>query len=413
MSTNTDFLKIERPESLAELYTLKPFNNLILSFCADTPRGSTVEIQARVRLLDGTFTQWFSWGIWSPFADRHSINAQDDYAVMDTDTLRLKEGRLADTVQLRILFTANDQGEKPVVRRVILASKNTQQVSEEPLSACEDVYVQTPCYSQMVRDPRIGHVICSATTISMLLNQKGENVLPEEVALHNYDSAYDGCGNWSFSTAIAASYGYDAYVRYATLDDLVEEIKRGNAVGISVHYANTPDHPKHPYIEGAPCTTPGHLLVLCGFQTASNGSQYAIVHDPAAPDNGSVERLYPLEAFLAAWNNRVCYFVRKEEQDGCTRYIPSHIPARLTRTETAGQCALEANGKVIALPCREGFPASVAAFLCARKGEKDADCDYAYGQITPQGLVTLPEGNALGAHLITNHGDVYEVNEIG
>ena len=252
MKTNTDFLKIEQPADCTGFYELKTFDTLIVSFCADTPRGSTVEVEARIRLTDGRLTEWFSWGVWSPFADRHSKSSKGQLADLDTDTLSLHEGLLGCAVQIRVTENEAPDTARPLLRRVVLAAKNSRIVCEEPSAASDDVRVSAPCYSQ----PEISHVICSATTIAMLLNQKGENVLPEEIALHNYDSAYDGCGNWAFSTAIAASYGYDAYVRYATLDDLVEEMRRGNAVGVSVSYTNKPEDDTLPYIDGAPCRTP-------------------------------------------------------------------------------------------------------------------------------------------------------------
>lgn len=411
MQTNTDFLKIEHPHSLEELYKLQPFNTLIISYSADTPVGTTIEIKARVRRVGDGFSKWFSWGIWSPFCDRHSINDEDDLAAMDTDTLTMKGDYLADTVQLRIITTPNEAGERPTLRNVVLASKNTQKPSQEPLNACEDVSVETPSYSQMVRDPSMAKVICSATTISMLLNQKGENVLPEEIALNNYDSAYHGCGNWSFSTAIAAAYGYDAYVRYATLNDLVDEIKHGNAVGISVSYTNDADNPKHPYVESAPCTTPGHLLVLCGFRTASNGAQYAIVHDPAAKTNDGVERLYLLDQFLAAWRNRVTYIVRKPQEQRPI-YRPSRIRAALKSTGATDTYALTVDGERVLLDQKQqdGFAATSAQWIVRASTPKDADSLFAFGTVTAQGDLHLPDYSGQPLFVITGRGVTYEIN---
>ena len=53
MKNNTNFLKIEQPADCTGFYELKTFDTLIVSFCADTPRGSTVEVEARIRLTDG------------------------------------------------------------------------------------------------------------------------------------------------------------------------------------------------------------------------------------------------------------------------------------------------------------------------------------------------------------------------
>ena len=58
----------------------------------------------------------------------------------------------------------------------------------------------------------------------------------------------------------------------------------------------------YPYIENAPLTTSGHLIVVCGFSN-KNGEQYVVVNDPAAEDDESVRVEYRLEQFMEAWSN--------------------------------------------------------------------------------------------------------------
>lgn len=409
VTNNTDFLLLNPEDCNGEkTFALKPFDTLLLSFSADTPVGTTIEVKARVR-VEGTFTQWFSWGIWSPFADRHSMDSEDEYALIDTDTLRVKNGKLADAVQVKYECVCNENGEKHVLRSAAVTVKNTKLASDEPVTVSEDCYVQTPCYSQMVRDPKIGGVICSATTIAMLLAQKGESVLPEEIALHNYDSVYDGCGNWSYSTAIAAAYGYESYVKYCTLEDIVKEIKAGRAVGASVLYTNDPNHEKLPYMENAPCTTRGHLLVVCGIKTDENGRTWVIAHDPAARSNAEVERFYPLDQFLSAWRNRVVYIV-KEEQKSVQRFIPVHIPASLKKTEAEDVYELVSDGKAVTLAADSAFRNTVICWITEEKGEKAADCDFGYGTVTESGSMNLSGWCGQKLYVITNRGVIYEIN---
>lgn len=408
MQSNADLLRIENPEPLQELYALRPFDSLLLSFCADTPPGTSVEVQARVRLTDGAFTGWFSFGVWSPFCDRHSKSAQDGSAKMDTDTLRLADGRRADTVQIRILPTLSPAGEAPRVRSVTLSCRDSARPKAESPAPRADLCAPAPCYSQMVRDPAIGNVICSATTIAMQLNALGENVLPEEIALNNYDSAYRGCGNWAFSAAIAASYGYEACARYATLDEVEEELAAHRPVGVSVHYTNDPANEKLPYLEGAPCTTNGHLMLLCGFATGADGRRFAVVHDPAAPENASVRRLYPLEQFLAAWSGRVCYFVRRAATPPAQRFAPARLHAALV--PLGGDVyALEAECVTVHFAQGEGFPRAVAAYVAEERGEKDADCAFVHGSVTPEGNLRLPGYAGQRAFVVTDRGLTYAV----
>ncbi|MDY4518434.1 MAG: hypothetical protein SPE01_07415, partial [Candidatus Spyradocola sp.] len=128
---NFDHIRIGSVEE-DRLIPVMPFDTLVLSFCADTPKGTSVEVQARVRLAGGELSGWFSWGLWSPFIDRHSINSADDLAALDTDTLTVKGGRLADGVQVRALLNANAEGQTPVLHSVHLAVKNTQAACDEP-----------------------------------------------------------------------------------------------------------------------------------------------------------------------------------------------------------------------------------------------------------------------------------------
>ena len=62
----------------------------------------------------------------------------------------------------------------------------------------DSVLLDTPSIAQTIRDPDYGGVICSATSMSMLLDGQGADVLPEEVALTAFDYGYGGNGNWSF-----------------------------------------------------------------------------------------------------------------------------------------------------------------------------------------------------------------------
>ena len=404
---NFDHIRIEHIEE-NRLIPVMPFDTLVLSFCADTPRGTSIEVQARVR-VEGAMSDWFSWGLWSPFIDRHSINSADELAAMDTDTLSVKGGKLADGIQVRARLNASDEGQTPVLHSVHLAVKNTQAPCDEPLRVRSKAFAPTPCFSQMVRAPRIGGVICSATTIAMLLGRKGEDVLPEEIALHNYDSAYDGCGNWCFSTAIAAAYGYEAYVRYATLDDVLEELLAGNAVGASVSYSNDPNHERLPYVENAPCTTPGHLLVLCGFETDAQGRQFAIVHDPAARENATVERRYPLEQFLKAWSNRLIYVVHGPRRAG-PRYVPECAPAALEPADREDVYRLMSRGQVVRLS--DGRFDAAVGWITQRKGVWDAESDFAYGEVTPEGLLHLPGYDGQPLIAVGNRGTLYGVNLI-
>ena len=178
---------------------------------------------------------------------------------------------------------------------------------------CEEI-LETPCFSQYERDQSIASIICSPTSLTMVLNRMGENLIVEEVAWNCYDYKYEGFGNWAFNVAFAGSLGYEAYIEYGSPEALQREISNGYPVVVSVKYTNDINNKEYPYIENAPLTTSGHLIVVCGIEVDENGERYVVVNDPSGSDNESVRRKYKLEEFLAAWNksNNAMYVVNKK-----------------------------------------------------------------------------------------------------
>ena len=151
----------------------------------------------------------------------------------------------------------------------------------------------------MVRERGIANVMCSATTICVLLNDRGEDALPEEIALIDYDKYYEGFGNWSYSVAAAGSYGYDAYVQYADLDILRQELAHGYSVGISVAYSSS-SNGQYPYLEnGAANNTAGHLITITGYETI-DGVDYFYSSDSAASADDQCVRRYKADQLDAA-----------------------------------------------------------------------------------------------------------------
>ena len=189
--------------------------------------------------------------------------------------------------------------------------------------------IDVPKFSQMIRDPRTSNSICSPTTITMMMNWMGEELLPEEVAQNTYDNSY-GFGNWSFAAASLGSYGYKAYVDYSNMEGIKQEIAKGYPVGMSVRYSNTPGG-KYPYIEGAPGNTPGHLIVITGFKTI-DGVEYALVNDSYALENETVARAYKVEQLDKAWTSRAAYIIREKEANAGKEHT-DRIKARLVETD--------------------------------------------------------------------------------
>jgi uncharacterized protein YvpB len=311
------------------IYTL-PFQYLILSWNADTPMGTAIKVEAQVLVnKDGNklWSNWLSFGTWCSEAERSSAfktDNIDELACIDTDTLKIKgsSGETANAARYRITLSTSDSKTTPTLKLVAGTIRNNQ-----PSENIPDLYASAslpeieslnkelgvPRFSQMLRDPKIAGVICSPTSITMILNYYGLNLVPEETATGVYDTEYDGFGNWPFNTAFAGSKGFEAYVVYcSSINDLKREIYNGHPLAVSVKYRNSQDiDAKLPVIHGAPIKkTNGHLIVVCGF-TKEADKEYIIVNDPAAASDEAVRLKYLLEEFDAAWktSGRVAYIV--------------------------------------------------------------------------------------------------------
>ena len=108
--------------------------------------------------------------------------------------------------------------------------------------------IETPCISQMKREAEIANRICSPTSMTMLLNRLGENLLVEDVAYKCFDYKYNEFGNWSYNVAYAGSLGYKAYIQFGNIDLLINELNKGYPVEVSVKYTNDINNKLYPYI---------------------------------------------------------------------------------------------------------------------------------------------------------------------
>jgi hypothetical protein len=139
----------------------------------------------------------------------------------------------------------------------------------------------------------------------------GEDLLPEEVALSQYDAYLDGFGNWSYTASFAGELGYKSYVTYADEEELLRLLDEGRAVGMSVKYSNT-EGEAYPYIEGAPLSTAGHLLTVRGYE-CRDGERYYFVSDSAAGSDEGALLSYKGGQLMDAWISRILYVVEDKE----------------------------------------------------------------------------------------------------
>ncbi|MFC4456250.1 peptidase C39 family protein [Deinococcus sonorensis] len=270
-----------------------PFDELVPSWNARTPAGSSVTVEVRARKPGGDWTRYYSLGRWQSGEGRSSLNGQSDAdGTLSTDTLSLKAK--ASGYQYRVTLQAGPGG-GPTLS--LLAFSTSEQARRAALlgqpgdrSAWGRVLDVAP-RSQMPY-PNGGEVWCSPTSTSMILKYWGIDVPVPQAAQATYDAAYQGTGNWPFNTAWAGSLGLRAFVaRLPSLRAAEDYLRTGIPLAVSLGW-------RVGELPGAPIpSSSGHLMVLIGFDAAGN----PVLNDPAAPTDATVRRSYPRAAFERLW----------------------------------------------------------------------------------------------------------------
>jgi len=415
----------------AEL-TVPAFEYLVASWSADTPAGTTVEISARAFVdAKNGWSGWLSWGVWSPWALRACTDQKDALAEIDTDTFTVlgTHGETASRLQLRAALHTDAAGATPVLCALCATLKNTLDGQAIPVwpgdggaaALPAEAYVSAaPAISQMVRDPAIADRICSPTSVTMMLNARGEDLLPEEVALREYDFCYQGFGNWSFSVAMGGACGYDSFCHYGDLDFLRRELAAGRTVALSVKYSSSPNG-EYPYLENAAIpSTGGHLITLAGYGT-ENGVAYFYSNDSAASSDGeAARRRYRADQLDQAWSGRLCYVMSAEKEAGAGEAAPARVAATLGPVQD-GVCALLADGApVTGLAADFSAKTSLAGAgtvllipdgAADTAGAQTASClathTLRYLSLDGSGAVRVGDAPAGTVYVIVNNGPTY------
>lgn len=273
------------------------FKNMLASWNSNST-GGTVEISVSVKLDDGSFTGWYSWGEWSAIRGiSGSKSMEDQNGEVDIDILTLKkECQGIVKYKIHIKQTAD---ESPIVYNVTLACDK----KESNLKAPADTYKKLDVpYRRQMDVPEIGGSICSATSLSMVLLYHGEKITDiADVAWGVRDYGAEKFGNWAFNVAYAGELGYQTYIDYFDID--------------AIKYAVSTDHPMVCSIRvkagqlaasGYPnYTTNGHLLCVVGYEE-NNGQKWLLINDPAHPEVKAI-----LESDFANIYRGVSYIVQQ------------------------------------------------------------------------------------------------------
>ena len=273
---------------------------------------------------DGTRTPWYVMGRWAAGdtdIKRTSVDGQGDgRSAISTDTFAMNDEngtlRLA-SYQLRLtLYRRPGTRLTPVVWRVGAMASAIPDRFTVPASTPGEGRgreLAVPRYSQEIHKGQYpqydngGEAWCSPTSSEMAIEYWGRRPTPADLAWvdpsyadpqvdnaarRTYDWQYQGCGNWPFNAAYAATYRdmEGVITRLHSLDDVEHLIRHGIPVITSQSFLASE-------LTGAGYGTSGHLMCVIGFTADGD----VIANDPASVDDAAVRRVYKRREFENIW----------------------------------------------------------------------------------------------------------------
>ena len=272
------------------------FKNMLASWNTSSA-GGTVEVSVSVKLDDGSYTTWYSWGEWSAIPETSgSKSNKDEYGSVGIDILTLKK-TCSGIVKYRIDIKQTGDVAPTVYNVTLACDKQTG-----ALSAPTETYVKLDVpYRRQMDVPEIGGSICSATSLSMTMLYHGEQIDDiADIAWGVRDWGEQIFGNWAFNVAYAGELGYQSYIDYYDIDAIKYALSTGHPIVSSIKVKagqlGASGFPNY--------TTNGHLICIVGYEE-KNGQKWLLINDPAHPEVTAL-----LESDFASVYRGVSYVVQ-------------------------------------------------------------------------------------------------------
>lgn len=325
-----------------------PATEVIASWNAHTPAGTWIRIELRGRYSDGTESPWYVMGRWAAGDGdirRTSVDDQSDgKSSVWTDTLSVDDaasGLRLLSYRLRLtLYRTPGSRLTPTVWRLGAMASDIPDRFTVPASTPGLVReLPVPRYSQNVHVGQYpeydngGEAWCSPTSSQMIIEYWGRKPSAEDLAWvepgiqdpqvchaarFTYDNQYEGCGNWPFNAAYAATYRdmSAAVTRLGSLRDVETLVRAGIPVITSQSFLKEE-------LTGAGYGTSGHLMTVIGFTADGD----VIANDPASPDDEAVRHVYRRHEWETIWLRTQRYDANGQVRSGtggvCYVYWPS------------------------------------------------------------------------------------------
>ncbi|HET6635995.1 MAG TPA: peptidase C39 family protein [Streptomyces sp.] len=337
-----------------------PSTEVITSWNAQTPAGTWIRVELQGRYSDGSHTPWYTMGIWTAgdgddVPRRTSVGDQGDgKSSIWTDTFSIDDAAgglrlLSYRIRLTLLRTPGSDA-TPMVWRIGAMGSAIPDRFEVPASrpgCARGVDLTVPQYSQDIHAGQYpqydggGEAWCSPTSSQMIIESWGRRPSAQDLAWvdpsyrdpqvcwaarQTFDYEYDGCGNWPFNAAYAATYRnmQGVVTRCASLDEAERLVAAGIPLITSQSFIESE-------LDGAGYGTSGHLMTVIGFTEDGD----VIANDPASEDDAAVRHVYKRRQFENIWLR-----TKRHDADGkvhsgtggvCYLYFPTHLTGEQRR----------------------------------------------------------------------------------
>ncbi|WP_438489019.1 peptidase C39 family protein [Streptomyces sp. S186] len=327
-----------------------PATEAVASWNAHTPAGTWIAVELRGTYSDGGHTPWYVMGRWTAGDGdtdirRTSVDGQKDgRSAVSTDTLALDDpstGLRLTSYELRLtLHRRPGTTVTPTVWRLGAMASDLPDRFEVPPSTprLTGRELHVPRYSQEIHKGQYpqydngGEAWCSPTSSQMIIEYWGRRPTRQQLAWvdpsyadpqvcqaarQTFDYQYNGCGNWPFNAAYAATYhDLQAIVtRLSSLNDAERLVHAGIPVITSQSFLKSE-------LDGAGYGTAGHLMTVIGFTPTGD----VIANDPASPDDPAVRRVYQRRQFENIWLRTKRHDAKGQVKSGsggvCYLYFP-------------------------------------------------------------------------------------------
>lgn len=277
------------------------FNEVLPSWNLDVAKGAGVQVELQVGDAEG-WSPWMHIGDWGvlPALERRTRCARGKVRI---DIFEAKA--LLDRARLRFrVYTGESTASKPgecTLRRLHLCFSNTlAPIRARPPSKLPDhAPLEVPLIRQGEAPKKISSLVCSPTSVTMVLRYHGKKAPLAETCAGIRDPHHGLYGVWNRAVQYAWTQGLPGYLtRIASWDRVLEHTAAGRPLVISLAWK------KGELRNCAFPFSPGHLIVILGL--TKDGKQ-VVCADPGADPHEKVRRLYYREDLDKAWIARGGY----------------------------------------------------------------------------------------------------------